>query len=50
MHTRTSLQNLEELALRKLGDEAKLVLRLKSVEQQDNVRVIESPLNINFLP
>jgi hypothetical protein len=49
MHTRTSLQNLEELALRKLGDEAELVRRLKRIEQQDDVWVVEPPLDVDFL-
>jgi hypothetical protein len=74
--TLTGLENLKELALRKLwqqfwkisallyltytvaftslsecvaGDEAELVGRLKRIEQQNNVRVVQPPLDVDFL-
>lgn len=44
------LEDLEELALGKLGNDAELVARFERVEQQNNVFVVESFQNFNFLP
>ena len=44
------LQNLEELALRELSDHAELMRRLERVEKQDDVLVVETLQNVDFLP
>ena len=44
------LQDLEQLALRELGDHAKLVGGLERVQEQDDVLVVQAFQNVNFLP
>ena len=44
------LQNLEELTLGELSDDAELVGRLEGVEQEDNVLVVQTFQNFDFLP
>ena len=43
------LQDLEQLALCKLGDHAKLMRGLERVQEQDDVLVVKAFQNIDFL-
>ena len=44
------LQDLKELTLGELSDDAKLVGCLEGVEQEDNVLVVQTFQNFDFLP
>ena len=44
------LEDLEQLTLGELGDHAKLVRRLKRVQKQNDVLVVETLQNVDFLP
>ena len=44
------LQNFKKLPLRIFSDDTELMVRLKSVEHEDNILVVEVPKNANLLP
>ena len=44
------LQDLEELTLGKLSDDAELVGRLKRVKQKDDVLMVQTFQNLDLLP
>ena len=44
------LENLEQLTLRELGNHAKLMRSLERVQKQNDVLVVETLQNVDFLP